>query len=105
MTTEQKIEQVAEKLYPKNPFWIGSGDSSRLYDEFKSQRDSFINGVKSEVAKEYWFEKFKEEQIRLNNDFGWECESSPTGFCDYEQEDGSYDEDYCRYCGNPEERK
>ena len=35
----------------------------------------------------------------------WECKDSPTGYCDYHQEDGSYDEDCCRYCGEPEERK
>lgn len=38
-------------------------------------------------------------------DFGHWCPDSPTHFCDYDQEDGSYDEDCCRYCGNPEERK
>lgn len=38
-------------------------------------------------------------------DFDWYCPESPTLTCDYEQEDGSYDEDCCRYCGCPEERK
>lgn len=38
-------------------------------------------------------------------DNGWDCDLSPTGYCNYEQEDGSYDEDCCRYCGEPEERK
>ena len=37
--------------------------------------------------------------------FSWYCPTSPTLECDYEQEDGSYDEDSCRYCGQPEERK
>lgn len=36
---------------------------------------------------------------------GWDCPTSPTGHCDYEQEDGSFDEDSCRYCGHPDERK
>lgn len=36
---------------------------------------------------------------------GWDCPNSPTGHCDYEQEDGSFDEDSCRYCGEPDERK
>ena len=35
----------------------------------------------------------------------WYCPTSPTLECDYEQDDGSYDEDCCRYCGEPEERK
>ena len=34
-----------------------------------------------------------------------ECPTSPNLECDYEQEDGSYNEDCCRYCGQPEERK
>ena len=39
------------------------------------------------------------------HDGGWWCPESPDGLCDYSQEDGSYDEDQCRYCGQPEERK
>lgn len=37
--------------------------------------------------------------------FHWYCPTSPTKECDYEQDDGSYDEECCRYCGKPEERK
>lgn len=37
--------------------------------------------------------------------FDWYCPTSPTLECDYEQEDGNYNYEYCRYCGNPEERK
>lgn len=37
--------------------------------------------------------------------FGWWCPESPDHVCDYNQKDGSYDEDNCRYCGDPEERK
>lgn len=40
-----------------------------------------------------------------NQYFGWWCPDSPNHKCDYNQEDGSYDEDNCRYCGDPEERK
>lgn len=39
------------------------------------------------------------------NSLGWYCPDSPTHLCDYRQEDESYDEDCCRYCGQPEERK
>lgn len=38
-------------------------------------------------------------------EFDWYCPTSPTLECDYEQEDGSYNDDCCRYCGEPEERK
>ena len=37
--------------------------------------------------------------------FGWYCPTSPDHLCDYEQEDGTYNNDICRYCGQPEERK
>ena len=38
-------------------------------------------------------------------DMGWWCPSSPKNTCDYLQADNSVDEDHCRYCGQPEERK
>lgn len=38
-------------------------------------------------------------------DLGWYCPESPNGYCEYKQEDGGYNEDRCRYCGEPEERK
>ncbi len=41
----------------------------------------------------------------INESSGWECEDSPTGYCDYVQPDGKYDEDCCIYCGEPDERK
>lgn len=61
-------------------------------------------------------EECKHEELDINNwgsadckicekHFSWYCPTSPTLECDYEQEDGTYDEDCCRYCGEPEERK
>jgi hypothetical protein len=43
-----------------------------------------------------------------NEDFGWYCPTSPTKHCDYTQPEDSYheyDEDDCRYCHLPDERK
>ena len=55
------------------------------------------------------FIKAVQEAIELSKpqpiDWRWDCPTSPTGKCDYEQEDGSYDEDCCIHCGEPEERK
>ena len=68
-----------------------------------------IPSVNSQMAESLI--KFKEQILSqstpLNNkiDHRWDCENSPTGKCDYQQEDGTYDEDCCRYCGEPEERK
>lgn len=41
-------------------------------------------------------------------DYGWWCPDSPNHVCDYEHKDkhGTYDdEDDCKYCHSPEERK
>jgi hypothetical protein len=62
--TKEELELEAEKVYPKKPFWIGSGDSARLYDEFKSQRDAFVSGATSDSAKEYWYKRFEKEKIK-----------------------------------------
>ncbi len=40
-----------------------------------------------------------------DKNFSWYCPTSPTLTCDYDQEDGDYDEDDCIYCHQPEERK
>jgi hypothetical protein len=79
---QETLEEVVERLYPNKPFWIGSGDNARLYDEFKAQRDAFINGTKWQAEKMYseeevlellrkahfveqnieeWFEQFKKK--------------------------------------------
>jgi hypothetical protein len=77
----ETLEEAAERMYPHKPFWIGSGKSARLYDEFKTQRDSFIAGAKCmekkmlELMDSYaddvmggctlrtkeWFEQFKKK--------------------------------------------
>lgn len=56
---QETLEEVAERLYPHKPFWIGSGKSARLYDEFKTQRDSFIDGAKWQTERSY-----SEEEVR-----------------------------------------
>jgi len=43
--------------------------------------------------------------IVCNKFGGWWCPTSPTKECEYTQEDGSFDDDNCRYCHKPEERK
>lgn len=53
MKDKETLEEVVERLYPNKPFWIGSGDNARLYDEFKAQRDAFINGTKWQAKRMY----------------------------------------------------
>ena len=57
---QETLEEVAKRLYPHKPFWIGSGKSARLYDEFKTQRDSFIEGAKWQQERSYSEEDLKE---------------------------------------------
>jgi len=63
---QETLEEAALKKYRKNPFWIGSGDSSRLYDEFKSQRDAFIAGAKWQAERSYTLEQIQEEFIGVD---------------------------------------
>jgi hypothetical protein len=52
------IEEAAEKLFP----FIDNPDMERTNRHIKTQRINWIAGVKSQEAKEYWFEKFKQEK-------------------------------------------
>jgi hypothetical protein len=66
---KEKLKEAAEKLYPYNPFWIGSGKNARLYDEFKTQRDSFIEGAKWQTERMYsidfimWYSGMDKDKI------------------------------------------
>jgi hypothetical protein len=43
---KETIEDIALKLFPDKSFWIGSGDTSRLYDPNQSDRERWIQGAK-----------------------------------------------------------
>lgn len=43
--------------------------------------------------------------LHCDRRFGWWCPASPTHKCNYKQPDGTYNEDNCTYCHNPDERK
>lgn len=47
---EMEIKELiseAENKYPDDSFWIGSGETTRLYDPNKGRRDSFMMGATS----------------------------------------------------------
>lgn len=44
--SEEEIEKIALKHYPIDEFWIGSGESARLYDQNKRDRIVFTKGIK-----------------------------------------------------------
>lgn len=44
--TETEIYEIALSKYPIDEFWIGAGDSSRIYDQNARDRAVFIMGFK-----------------------------------------------------------
>lgn len=61
MASEQKIEQAAIEYSKK------IHKSSVMVTFQKYSAEDFIAGAKSEAAKEYWFEIFKQEKNGENN--------------------------------------
>ncbi len=59
------------------------------------------NGWTGSAYRFFW----KREVIHKFGGREWDCPHSPTGVCDYQQNDGSYNYDSCLYCGQPDERK
>lgn len=45
-TKQETLEEVALKLFPNESYWIGSGDTSRLYDPNERDRNRWIEGAK-----------------------------------------------------------
>jgi hypothetical protein len=54
-SAEERLKDAAERLYPI-PF---PHKFSNMNQEAYKQREAFIAGVKSDIARDYWFEKFK----------------------------------------------
>jgi len=48
--SEEKIIQIAFAKYPEDKFWIGSGESERLYDQNERDRNKFIEGFKEALS-------------------------------------------------------
>jgi len=72
-----------------------------LIQVLEMEKDNIINTCEHEIIK-----SGSSAKCDICGKYGgWYCPESLNHMCDYEQEDGSYDEDCCRYCGEPEERK
>lgn len=52
---KETMKEAAERLYPVGQFEEFYGD----INEFSKK--VFLQGVKSELSKDYWFKKFKKE--------------------------------------------
>jgi hypothetical protein len=63
MTQLNELEAAALALYPISEFPIGSGDTSRLFDENYRDRKLFIKGAKWQAERMY----SEEEVIELLN--------------------------------------
>jgi hypothetical protein len=44
--TEERIMQIALEAYPIRKYWIGAGETSRLFDENEFPRNRYIEGFK-----------------------------------------------------------
>jgi hypothetical protein len=54
---KETLEDAANVIYPND------GYEDEMYcDLGEYQRDFFIKGIKSDIARDYWYEKFKLEQ-------------------------------------------
>jgi hypothetical protein len=70
--------------------------------EIEARINSVINNCDHNIVESHGFGECTKCGYQTR---GWYCPASPDHECDYNQPDGSYDEDCCRYCGEPEERK
>jgi hypothetical protein len=65
----KSLEELAEKEYPKliveNPSCNGYNEPNHI-DINEECRNSFMEGVKSDEAKEYWFDVFKKNKEKWN---------------------------------------
>lgn len=66
-------------------------------------RESVRDGVDPEPLLLEYYQRSVNPIPKIN--YGWDCPTSPDGECNYQQPDGSFDEDCCIYCGLPDERK
>ena len=66
---KETLEEIAERLYPCKPFWIGSGASARLHDDYKTQRDSFIEGAKWQQERSYSEEEVLDIVYKIYEEF------------------------------------
>jgi hypothetical protein len=61
MNKEKTIEEFALKLFPDRSFWIGSGDTSRLYDPNLNDRERWIQGAKWQEEQDK--NKYSEDDV------------------------------------------
>ena len=96
---DDAIRQVFKKRYPSHDHTLRGGPTILGGFEFKDGRtekiwDIFRSGWK---AHEKHLEDAKKQE---EWDWRWDCDKSPSGKCEYEEDDDS-----CDHCGEPEERK
>jgi hypothetical protein len=81
---QETLEEVAERLYPINSTNESMEMLSRHQLNNSLKQEGFLNGIKSDTAKEYWFNQFqeqdnkmysKEEVLEILNEFSIACYS------------------------------
>lgn len=63
-------------------------------EEFEALQEKNDQKIKEDIDGDYWTEGLS----------GWDCSDSPLGVCVYKIEH-DFADDWCPYCGEPEERK
>jgi hypothetical protein len=61
VTRQETLEEAAERLYPISKggsMWMPSADDCNK----ANKQEGFIEGAKSEAARDYWFEQFKKKE-------------------------------------------
>ena len=61
MNIMETLEKAAERLYPTT--FVAIYKLRDKVDKNKERRQIFIEGAKSDAAKDYWFNIFKQENI------------------------------------------
>lgn len=102
--TEDQVE-----LMPTEEEWLQNEAENIIFNkiDYETNKDGLFcmfNEIIKAIKLGYGLKK-PQINAPYHYDTGWDCISSPNGTCNYEQEDGSFDEDSCKYCGQPEERK
>lgn len=54
------LEKIAFKLFPDKSYWIGSGNSARLYDPNYRDREMWVKGVKWQQERSFTLEQISE---------------------------------------------
>lgn len=99
------VTDLSEKLdYAEKVRSYASTYANRIRYEADNVRKTLVMGALSERIKDpndYFAFALTEDKLKIGS---WECEDSPIGICAYNSKK-DYINDFCLFCGGPDERK